>query len=443
MPKPLEESLQKYIQAFVPARDLKLEKISWLLQKLNNPQESFPIIHIGGTSGKGSSCIYCAKTLQHHGYKTGCFVSPYVEDVRESFLINGELGDGAILQDLLDKLAPKLEECEKTLGSKPSYFEIKFALALLYFRREKVDVAIIEVGIGGTLDATNLVDSEISLVVSVGYDHTEILGDTLQEIAENKFGIIKLGSKFVCGATEIELQQLARQRALEKQAQFYSLGDDFSYQFQENGLLDLHLPQQRLDGLKAFPRADFVGHNISCALMAASLFLQKRGQDLELQKVQKGLEGFHLPARFEIVARNPLTILDGAHNQDKLAALFEAIKQEEYSELCLVLALKKGETRNSRIYPLIAQIPKLKKIVVTSFHSSSQVISHEPEEVVQELQKCLNKIQESRIEITTCKDPREAFRHAQEQVVNSGCVLVTGSLYLVGEVRGLTKSNEK
>ena len=430
-----EKSLQKYIQAFVPEKDLKLERIAWLLQKLGNPQHAFPIIHVGGTSGKGSSCLYCEKILQAHGYTTGCFMSPYVEDIRESFLINGELGEEGILQELLDQLAPHLEECQQQLGSHPSYFEIKCALALLYFRLQKLDVAILEVGIGGTLDATNLVESEVAVVVSIGYDHTDILGETLQEIAENKFGIIKPQSHFVCGATQADIQKLACRRATEKQAQIYTIGEHFAYHFRQDGLLDVTLPDQQFEGLQVFPQASYLGHNISCALMAASLFLEKRAQSLEVEKVQASLQNAHLPARFEIVSHKPLVILDGAHNQDKLTALLEAMRLVEYSELYLVFSLKQGEQRNARIYPLVSNIRKLKKVLVTSFHASSQVMSEDPEQILLQLQHHLD----VRTQLEICEDPKLAFEQARAEAAESGCILVTGSLYLVGEVRNYSR----
>ncbi|MCO5190330.1 MAG: Mur ligase family protein, partial [Anaerolineae bacterium] len=303
--------------------NLKLERIALLLELLGNPHLQFPSIHIGGTSGKGSTATMTAAILQSAGLKTGLHTSPHLQILNERHQINGKLAPTDTLLALFTEMEPLFTEVERRLPfGKPSYFEAQFALSCLWFAGEHVDVAVIEVGLGGRLDATNVIPAQVAVITSIGLDHTEILGDTIAEIAVDKAGIIKAGQSVFTAAVQADARAIIRERCQSVGAQFNLI--EAAY----DGELPLHLDN------------DFQRINAACAVAAAQAFMPT----IDDFQVAHGLAQVNIPGRMEIVQENPIVVLDGAHNPDKMRAAVGAIGRiKPARRRIVILAMKRGK----------------------------------------------------------------------------------------------------
>ena len=233
--KEANEYLETLIpKTYVTTHALKLERVIYLLKLLNNPHRKFKSIHIGGTSGKGSTAYFLSQLLTGQGYKVGLTISPHLQSVRERFQINGKLISEEKLIFYVNKIRPLVEKTEKDLRlGRPTYFESLVALAFDYFAREKVDIAVVEVGLGGKLDATNVIQPLISIITNVDLDHTDILGDTVEKIARDKSGIIKEGSPVVSGARQLAVKNIIAKKCAENKSRLFLINKEFNYKIKK------------------------------------------------------------------------------------------------------------------------------------------------------------------------------------------------------------------
>ena len=289
---------------------------------LKNPEHKFKSIHIGGTNGKGSCSHILASILQEAGYKVGLYTSPHLKDYRERIKINGlEIPEAFVLDFILKH---KMFFIKNSL----SFFEMTVGLAFDYFAKEKVDYAIIEVGLGGRLDSTNIISPILSVITNIGLDHTQFLGDTLQKIAKEKAGIIKSNTPVVIGETQLETKPV-----------FISIADSLSSKILFAEDERIKIPQSNLKG-------EYQKKNIRTVLVAIeellnnSLILSKENINQGLQNVSKntGLKG-----RWEILQNNPKIIVDTAHNKEGLTIVMQQLKQEAYKTLHIVFGVVKDK----------------------------------------------------------------------------------------------------
>ena len=298
---------------------LGIERTAELLHLLGDPQNDVKFIHVTGSNGKGSTCCMLASILQQAGYKTGLYTSPYIQDFRERIQVNGEFIPG---EDLA-RLTVKVRELAESMGDPPSQFEFVTALAIEYFKEAACDLVVLEVGMGGAQDATNAIPApEVAVVTNVGLEHTEYLGNTLEAIAENKSGIIKTGCSAVCYDGAPEVTAVVRRVCSEKGVPLTCL--DFS---------DLHPVSETLDGQRfTYKGAEYATpllgpHQLCNTAVALEVVeaLRARGWNISDRSVELGLRYTRWPARFEVLRRDPLCILDGGHNPQCAQALITSL----------------------------------------------------------------------------------------------------------------------
>ncbi len=431
----------KLAQLTVPTRlgvKTSLGPITALLDRLNHPQRAFPSIHVGGTSGKGSTATYLANILTASGYCVGLFTKPHLNSVRERFVVNCQPISPEQMMALLNWMPSNLAE-------KPTWFELMTALAFQHFADQKVDFGIIEVGLGGALDATNVITPEISILTNVGLDHTDVLGDTVEKIAADKAGIIKPGRPVISGAVQPSVIEIMRAKADQQNAPLRLLGRDFrctnvnvncygsSFDFESE---DLHLKQLNISMLGQHQVA-----NASVAI-AGACELRKIGFEIPEKAIRQAISETQLPGRLEIIAGdnpcNPAIILDGAHSQPKMAALAEGLRclftsgAGEKPVITGLLAFSKGHDAETS---LLSLAPLLTNAVLTEFTSETDYGNKRAQDVY-ELAKTLKELNPS-ISLYLQPDPALAFRQAQEIAAQAGLICVTGSIYLVGQIRAL------
>lgn len=298
-----------------------LERIHALCKALGDPQKGLRFIHVAGTNGKGSTSSMLASILQKAGYRTGLYTSPYIRTFCERIRVDGE----NIPEDTLASLTERIRPIADAMTDKPTEFELITALAFAYFADCRCDVVVLEVGLGGRLDSTNVIeDTALSIITGIDFDHTALLGNTIEKIAKEKAGIIKSGRPVLFGGGEGVARDTVRDVALEKNAPFYCV-DRSTYKEKEATLegtafdyshyRDLHLPLL----------GSYQPYNATLVLTAIDL-LNQQGFAIGEEAVRGGLDAVRWPARFELLSRDPIIIYDGGHNPEGVRAAVASIK---------------------------------------------------------------------------------------------------------------------
>lgn len=331
-----------------------------LCSRLGNPQHKFKSVHVGGTNGKGSTSHMLAAILQTAGYKTGLYTSPHLRDFRERIRINGEMISEETVVDFVEKHKPDFEDI------KPSFFEMTVAMAFDVFAKEKVDIAIIEVGLGGRLDSTNIITPLVSVITNIGWDHMNMLGDTLQLIAGEKAGIIKPNIPVVIGEYQPEVSEIFEAKAREVGAplvyasSLYSLKSEVRSRKSDNESLEIKLNKnselKTLD-LKLDLPGTYQLKNVKTVLAAVDV-LRKQGFEITDQHIiaalsqVKKLTGLH--GRWEVLSHHPLTICDTGHNPEGITEVLKNIEGVSYHRLHFVM----GVVNDKDISKILAMLPK-------------------------------------------------------------------------------------
>jgi dihydrofolate synthase/folylpolyglutamate synthase len=393
-----------------------------LCETLDNPQKKFKTVHIAGTNGKGSISHILAAILQTGGYKTGLYTSPHLKDFRERIRLNGEMCSENFVVDFTRKIEPQIEKLQ------PSFFEITVAMAFEYFAQQHVDIAVIETGLGGRLDSTNIVTPELSVITNIGLDHMDMLGDTLEKIAFEKAGIIKYNIPVVIGETLPETRPVFEKVAREKIAplifaQEHLYVADWAF---ENQYLNIEVAQIKTDKRETYT-LDLPGiyqtKNIITALEAVHQLQLKEWKITEphihaaLKKV-KHLTG--LRGRWEKIRDKPTVIIDVAHNVDGMRQVAEQLELITYRELHILLGMVKDKDvgkvlsflpKTANYYFTKAQIPRA---LNENDLAAAAKILHLEGKIFPEVNAALN----------------DALTHAREDDL----ILVCGSVFLAGEI---------
>jgi len=418
----------------------RLERTRHLMHELDDPQSSMDIIHVGGTSGKGSISILCESMLKEMGHRVGTHTSPYLQTPLEKARVNGKLisaPDAIRLVDRVMKGVEALAVYDSALGS-PHYAEAWLGLALRHFADEGCDVGVIEVGMGGRYDATNVVMPRVSVISTVHYDHTRVLGETLDAIAFHKAGIIKPGVPVVVGDVADVAWQVIEEEASRRGARTIRLGRDIHYQPIE---LTRHGGRFTYHGLKLTLEDATVGllgqhqlANAALALAALELYAEAQGFELDEAALRRGLANACFAGRLEVMQTNPLAVLDGAHNQEKIGALLAAIPQVfDYNRLILVLGMLEAKT----VEPIMQALAPLADEVVTTYPK----VKGKPAILAEDLADLARAAGVSRVEAEPV--PLAALERGLALAGPDDLVLVTGSLYLIGMVRSHWHSVEE
>ena len=327
---------------------------------LENPEQTYPIIHVTGTNGKGSTIAFMRELFVSHGKKVGTFTSPHIVSIHDRICINGQ----PILDADFIRLANQVKKMEKRLletHDQLSFFELLTLIALLYFKEQEVDLVLLEVGIGGLLDTTNVVTGEIAVITSIGLDHQETLGNTLEEIAEQKAGIFKSGKSAVIANLAPEAQIVCQKVAEDLGVTLYQADQDFSFKSGHfsSSLVDLYQLKLGLEGA-------YQEENAALALQAFLLFMNQRGEEVNEEDIRRALKTTSWAGRLETVTEH--IYLDGAHNLPALERLVEFIQekvQQGYHPQILFGALKRKDYSGMLAY-LTDYLPDL-ALFVTSF----------------------------------------------------------------------------
>ena len=377
---------------------------------LGNPEKAYPIIHVTGTNGKGSTIAFMRELFAVHGKNVGTFTSPHIISIHDRICINGQ----AIADVDFIRLAEQVKEMEKTLletHDQLSFFELLTLIAFLYFREQEVDLVLLEVGIGGLLDTTNVVTGEIAVITSIGLDHQETLGDSLEEIAEQKAGIFKVGKKAVIAKLAPEAELVCQKRARELAVELYQAGGDFSLNAGDfsSSLASFSKLEIGLEGA-------YQQENASLALQSFLLFMASREEKIEEELVRQALQETHWAGRLERI--RPQIYLDGAHNLPALTRLVEFIQekiQQGYQVRILFGALKRKDYQGMLGY-LSEQLPQV-ELKVTGF----------------DYQGSLDEKDVASYDLISSYG--DFIREFEENAKDQDLLFVTGSLYFISEVR--------
>lgn len=405
-----------------------LERIKRLLGELGNPQSTFRTVHIAGTKGKGSTATMLANMLHANGMVVGLYTSPHVVDIRERISVALQMIPEADFVRLMAKIAGILSGYKT---ERPSYFEIMTAAAFRYFADRKVDIAVIETGLGGRLDSTNVIHPEACGITSISYDHTNILGSTLDKIAEEKAGIFKHGVPVVSAPQPKEVKKVLRRAAEKANCPIYFAGDDieFSCRFESSRSAG---PQARI--CVTTPTSHFehlavplVGEHqaVNCGVAVGLLDqLKSRGIKIDDELAIAGLANVTMPGRMEIVCTKPRVLVDAAHNAASIEALMRAIGQNvSYDSMVVIFGCltDKDVTGMLRHIQLGAD-----KVIFTPVNSPRTA---DPAELAAAFAEQTGKMAQ------VAGGLREAMVIAEKAVNRDDLICITGSFYLVGEAK--------
>lgn len=400
-----------------------------VLARMGDPHTRSPVIHVAGTNGKTSTSRMAGQVLLTQGYRTGVFTSPHLQAVEERVAVNGLPVSPAQLAEAISEVAEAVAQ-EVAEGGRPlTYFELTTAAALAHFIRAGVDAMVLEVGLGGRLDATNVVSAEVAVLTGLGLDHTEYLGDTIEQIAEEKLGIVGPGAKLVCGSIPSEAAPVVESKARSSGAEVMWLGKDFGagsiLPRSEGGwIVSVDGLYGSYENLRLPLRGRYQVHNLAVAVAAAEAWLEK---SLDADRLRAGISAVSVPGRMELVGfdSTPL-LLDGAHNPEGCSMLAKSLS-EEFGERKWVGVMGVMDDKDLESM-IVALAPHLEMVVASRADSPRAMRPHE-------LSRRIRAVCD--LEVVECPDPSDAINQGRRLAGDGGGVLVAGSLYLVGEVRTL------
>ena len=396
--------------------DLRLHRVSRALSLLGHPERRYPAFHIAGTNGKGSTAAMLHRILTTHGYRTALYTSPHVVSFTERI----QVGDREISPEEVIELTETIKVSMARAGVMLTFFEFVTVMALTYFSRCEVDVAVIEVGMGGRLDATNLVTPEVSIITTIAKDHEAYLGSEIESIAREKGGIIKSGVPVVCGFLPPEAGTVLESMARAQGSVSHFFGRDFSVALGENKLFGYNGLHWTLKDLSLALWGGYQMRNAAVALAALET-IQKKIPVSEAS-VREGLKSVFWPARFEVVLTHPTVILDGAHNIQGITVLAQETKKFLGGKKVRVLFGSMKDKDSAQMLKGLCEI--------ASEISLTRVPMERSEDP-----KVLRDSIPAGIPVNIVDDPVEAIRSLIKGAEANEALLVTGSLYLIGRVR--------
>jgi dihydrofolate synthase/folylpolyglutamate synthase len=465
-------------------RSFHLDRMGRLLALVGHPERQFPAVHVAGTKGKGSTSAMIAAMLEAAGYRTGLFTSPHLEQLQERIRINGQMPTDAQMLGLLNAVWPAVCQMDRQTGQQvvsatgqplfpgaptpaggflppvasetgfpvlpatgpsiassagPTYFEILTALGMLHFAWEKVQMAVLEVGLGGRLDATNLCQPVVSVITSISFDHTQLLGNTLEAIATEKAGIIKPGVPVVSGVTQPGPREVIRQVCQTQQAPWIELGKDFGYSYRpprnlprsgQRGRMDFHYQGPggpwRLEEVELNLLGRHQAANAAGALATIAL-LRQAGWEIPDAACREGLATVRWPARCELLPAapgRPAVLLDTAHNVASVQALLDVLEESfVVGRRLLVFAT----TEDKDVPGMLARLlPAFDQVVLTQYLNNPRRMP--VEQLVQLARQIGGR------EYPSASSPAEAWEMAHRLAQPEDLLCITGSFFLIGEI---------
>lgn len=437
--------------AHIPTAALRLDRMNELVRRLGNPHLRVPVVHVAGTKGKGSTATMIAAILQAAGYRTGLYTSPHLDRIEERFVIDGAICSPEAFVELTRSVAPVVRELDAEATSadirRPTFFEITTAMAFVYFAQRPVDIAVLEVGLGGRLDSTNVCQPLVSVITSISFDHTRQLGKTLAAIAREKAGIIKPGVPVVSGVVDDEPREVIAGIAAERGAMLRQFKQDFDAKIGKEQRAS-HLEGSTIDfcekmagqrrwfaGLQVRLPGEHQAANAATAIATAKV-LARSGWNIPETVIRTALAEVRCPARIEVVRREPTVVVDCAHNVASIAALCETLRGFSASRRVLVFASSRDKDVPGMLRLLLREFDD---VVLTRYVNNPR--SRTPEKLRElaggELQR-LGLATPPRIH--QAAEPLGAWRLAQDLAGSAGLVCITGSFFLAAELRGVVSS---
>jgi dihydrofolate synthase/folylpolyglutamate synthase len=437
-------------------RQLKLDRMRTLLNRLGNPDAGIPIIHVAGTKGKGSTSALIAAILHAAGYDVGVFSSPHLEKLEERFSINGQPCSADQLVALVDRVRQAIQPMDDAAalagdpGQQPTFFEITTAMALMHFAERPVDAIVLEVGLGGRLDSTNVCQPAVTVITSISLDHTRQLGDTTAKIAAEKGGIIKPGVPLVLGQTDDEARAVLLRMARDHGSRVIEAEQDFKVNYRAPHELDSHAEAGemtfserhaknafRLDNAKLRLLGLHQAANAGLAL-ATALEMRRQGWLISSDAMRAGLATASLPGRIEVIGRRPTVVLDVAHNVASVQALVDCLGESFASKRrTLVFAASRDKDVPGMLRVLL---PHFQRAILTEFQENLRAVpvSQIAEWAKQEMTR--SNVQVDCEQIEAVRLPSEAWKLVQQAIKPNELICITGSFFIAAEMRGLAKA---
>lgn len=429
-----------WLVRYIPLAGIKpgLERMEKLMELLNNPHRRLKFIHVAGTNGKGSVCAYLTEVIRQCGYDVGTFTSPYIESYNERIRINGQnISDEDLLQ-VINKIKPVVDQVASEYGQ-PSMFEISTVAAIEYFARMAYpDFVVWETGLGGRLDSTNIVTPLVSVITNIGHDHMDYLGDTLEQIAAEKAGIIKSGVPVISAVKQPEAVEVIERKAKEKNSKLYLMGREFRYDtvsskeneqtFHFQGLFR-NIPDVKisLNGMHQI-------ENASVALMTLEVLRQYYALIADDEDLFLAMKRTQWAGRLEMVSTQPRILIDGAHNPEGAESLAKALKETySYKNLHFVMGMLDNKNHSGYFRHIL---PIVDTLILTEpdWHKKASA-----ESLAGLAGSMLQEYGRSDVEVIVEPDWKAALERVKVLTEEDDLTVVTGTLYLIGDVRSWIK----
>ena len=420
------EAIAKIHSVYPSGKKEGLSNMRAVMARLGNVQNNIPMVHVAGTNGKGSCCAMIERVLREAGYKTGLYTSPYIERYNERIRIGGVPIEGEKLAALVERVWPVIEDC-RSEGLCITEFELGTVLAFLAFAQEKVDIAIIEVGLGGRLDPTNIICPLVSVITEVGMDHMGFLGNTIEEIALEKAGIMKRGVPVALGPQE--KAALSVLTAAAKGLGIPVIDPDATNvrETSRDVTFDVRLPEETIRNLTVSLRGRHQAEN-ACAALGAIYALRRRGFNIPLDKIRAGMADVHWPGRLEYFGN---VILDGAHNEPGVKALCRYCDDWLPKEKTVLLS---GMMEDKDVAQMTKRLSSRVRCVVAARPDVPRAMAAD---------KLAEAFAQHGLKTHAVADPKEALKRARALAGNDGVVLCAGSLYLIGALRTILREEKE
>ncbi len=402
--------------------DFSLDRMRLFMAEIGNPQDKYPCIHVAGTKGKGSTSAFCASALQYSGRKVGFYSSPHLQDFTERIQINSLPISHSEFSQLIEELKPAIK-----LFKNLTTFEITTALAFLHFAKNNVDCAVIEVGLGGRLDATNIITPVVSVITSLSFDHTAVLGNTLTKIAGEKAGIIKPGIPVVSAPQKDESLAVLKKISSERGCSFTLVGSDLTYKSADHNLEGQNFSVQLNNTPVRDPIPFFIPllgqHQVENAVTAYGALLRSPFKITE-EQIAKGFAKVSWPCRFEIVSKEPVIVLDSAHNEDAFLRLAQTVETYFAGQKMVIIL---GISEDKHLSEMLKAIKHITALVIITRANHPRAL--EPE-------KIKNIVIENGLNYEIVEPVGAALHRALEINKNNGSIILSaGSMFVTAEVK--------
>lgn len=425
---------------------LGLERMTVLLEKLGNPHEDLDVIHVAGTNGKGSVCKYLEEGLSACGYKVGLYTSPFIERFNERIRLGGADISDEDLQSFTERVLKASDEMVAEGLDSPTEFEVVTAIAFLYFKEEGADITVLEVGLGGSGDSTNVVKKPLACAItSIAFDHMDRLGNTLAEIAVNKAGIIKEGVPVISNVPERDAAAVIARTAYEKNSKLYDISKNKFMIFDETPFsqkVSMEIYGTDYSDVEISMTGKHQGENLKTALTIIEVLRKERKIKVERSKLYEGLKQAVQPGRFEVLVgksvsggeadavqyERPMVIIDGAHNEAGACALRETVSRYFEGQRVLLVT---GMLADKQVDDILKHFTAITDKMIITKPDNPRKLS------VERLGEILNKMG---IEPVKAKDAREGVKLAESMQGEYDLILFAGSLYLIGDVRRIVRN---